>query len=188
MSYNANKRRASLDLTPIKAIKRNRCYSSSSASSGPDVSHHSLVKYGCLTDTLYAKSDDEVLYASTYSPTRTIIKHLGKKVEELERYISELEAKRDEHSIRDEEEHRKHADEVAMFEERIDDLQATVDFQNAKMDIMENEVERLEAENERMRMEKQAIIDDNIEEDRERVHAWHQVQENLLDYIKSIEV
>ncbi|KAG2743994.1 hypothetical protein P692DRAFT_20878092 [Suillus brevipes Sb2] len=169
MSYNANKRRASLDLTPIKAIKRNRCYSSSSASSGPD-------------------SDDEVLYASTYSPTRTIIKHLGKKVEELERYISELEAKRDEHSIRDEEEHRKHADEVAMFEERIDDLQATVDFQNAKMDIMENEVERLEAENERMRMEKQAIIDDNIEEDRERVHAWHQVQENLLDYIKSIEV
>jgi hypothetical protein len=80
-----------------------------------------------------------------------------------------------------------HAEEVETFEERIGELQATVEFQTAKLDIMERDVERLEADNDRLRTENQAIIDERLQDDIKRAHAFHEVQEDLIEYIKAFE-
>ncbi|KAG2742520.1 hypothetical protein P692DRAFT_20879210 [Suillus brevipes Sb2] len=168
MSHNSIKCCTSLDLMPIKASKRIRAHSLSSASS--------------------ASQSDSDCYTSIYSPTSTILTCLGKKVEELEHYIGELEARQDEQSISAEDAHLKHMEEVETFEERIGDLRATIDFQAAKLEIMERDVERLEADNDCLRIENQVIIDERLQDDMTWTHTWHAVQEDLIEYIKSFEV
>jgi predicted RNase H-like nuclease (RuvC/YqgF family) len=111
-----------------------------------------------------------------------------KKVEELEHYIGELEARQDEQLISAEDARLKHMEEVKTFEERIGDLQATIDLQTAKLEIMERDVERLETDNDCLRTENQVIIDERLQNDMTWAHAWHAVQEDLIEYIKSFEV
>jgi hypothetical protein len=81
----------------------------------------------------------------------------------------------------------KHAEEVETFEERIAELQATIQFQTAMLDTKERDVERLEVDNDRLRTENQAIIDEHLQDDMNRAHAFHEVQEGLIEYIKALE-
>ncbi|KIK39214.1 hypothetical protein CY34DRAFT_14535 [Suillus luteus UH-Slu-Lm8-n1] len=66
--------------------------------------------------------------------------------------------------------------------------EATVRFQSDMLEYMVEDVERQQDENERLRAENWDIIEEHLQDNTRRISAWHDIQDDLVEYINSIEV
>jgi hypothetical protein len=132
------------------------------------------------------QSDDHIVAA--HPPSPAFLTRMGMRMEEMERYINYLESLRDEQCDRIMDERKTHAEELEMQRGRLEELQTTVDFQSNMLEIMGNDLERLQEDNDRLRVENQELMEEKLQDSTERIRAWHYIQEDLMEYIKCIEV